>query len=82
MSRISDKKIEKVKSDILSLLYENNLRSLYTVYIADEIARDDEFILKLLRILQKENLVEQINKGKRKKWMMTNKAYKAYSQIV
>lgn len=82
MSKLSDKKIEKVKSDVLSLLYENNLKPLYTFQIAEEIARDDEFVLKLLRNLEKNGLVKQANKGNRRRWFMTDEAYKAYSQIV
>ena len=82
MSKLSDKKIEKVKSDVLSLLYENNLKQLYTFQIAEEIARDDEFVLRLLRNLEKNGLVKQSNKGKRRKWMMADRAYKTYSQMI
>ena len=82
MSKISEKKIEKINTDILSLLYENNLKPLYTVQIADEVARDDEFVLKLLKNMEKKGLVKQANKGSRRRWIMTDKAYNAYSQIV
>ena len=82
MSKLSEKKIEKVKSDILSLLYENNLKPLYTFQIAEEIARDDEFVLRLLRNLERKELVKQANKGKRRRWMMTDRAYKTYSQMI
>ena len=82
MSRISEKKLEKIKADMLSLLYEHNLKPLYTVQIADDIARDDEFVLRLLKIMEKKGLVKQSNKGKRRRWIMTDKAYNAYGQII
>ena len=82
MSKISDKKIEKIKSDILAILYEKNLKPFYTFQIAEEVARDDEFTLKLIRVMEKNGLVKQANKGNRRKWIMSDNAYKAYSEIL
>jgi len=82
MSKISDKKIEKIKSDILAILYEKNLKPFYTFQIAEEVARDDEFTLKLLKVMEKNGLVKQANKGSRRKWIMSDNAYKAYSDIL
>lgn len=88
MSKISEKKIQKIKEDVLSLLFEAGLKGLFTKQIADEIARNDEFVLKLLKELEEQKLTKQIEKTKkgntfirRKMWTLTNKAYDAYSQL-
>ena len=46
--KISDKKKEKISEQILALLYSINPQSLFTLHIAREIARDEEFIKKIL----------------------------------
>lgn len=88
MSKISEKKIQKIKEDVLSILYEAGLRGLFTKQIADEVARNDEFVLRLLKDMEKQKLTKQISKTKkgssfirRKMWVLTNKAYDAYSQL-
>jgi len=81
MSKISQKKVDKIKSDILALLYEVNLKPLYTIQIANEIARDDEFVLRLLRGMEQDSLVKQANKGSRRRWKMTDKAYGKYLDL-
>lgn len=82
MSRISEKKIEKIKSDILFLLFERNLKAMYTKEIGDEIARDREFVLKLMKELERKNLVKNVLKHKvRRKWMMSEEAYEAYKEL-
>lgn len=84
MSKISKEKIEKIKQDILYLLYESGIRPRFTKEIADELARDDEFILKLLRDLEKDGLIRQTNKKdkRRRKWVMVEDAYKEYQKLV
>ncbi len=88
MPRISDKKIQKLKEHILSILYENNLVPYYTSQIAEELIRDEEFTLRLLTELKKEDFVKEINKnteGKtylaRKKWVLNNKIYEQYRHL-
>jgi len=66
----------------LAILYEKNLKPFYTFQIAEEVARDDEFTLKLLKVMEKNGLVKQANKGSRRKWIMSDNAYKAYSDIL
>jgi len=89
MSKISQKKIEKIKEDILSTLFEAGMRGMFTKQISEEIARNDEFILKLLIDMEKQKLVKQMIKTKkgtefirRKQWTLTNKAYEAYKQLL
>ena len=86
--RISEEKIKKIKETILAFLFHNSPKSFYTYNIAKEIARDEEFVKKLLHSLIKEGLVTRIeknNKGikylRREKWRLTNKAFKAYSEL-
>lgn len=89
MSKISQKKIEKIKEEALSVLFEAGMRGMYTKQISDEIARNDEFILKLLLEMEKQKIVKPIKKTKkgtefirRKQWMLTDKAYEAYKQLL
>ena len=88
--RISDKKKEKISEQILSYLYSINPKPIFTVQVAQELARDEEFVKKLLLNLQKEGFVVEIKKNpkgvpyiKRTRWKLSDKAYEAYklSQI-
>ena len=89
MSKISEKKMEKIKEGILSVLFDAGMRGMFTKQISDEIARNDEFVLKLLKDLEKQKIVKQINKTKkgadfvrRKQWTLTNKAYDTYKKLL
>ena len=89
MSKISPQKKEKIKEEILSLLYETSPRSLFTIQIAEEIIRDNEFAKKLLLELKSKSLVEEIKRSKggstylkRTKWKLTQEAYSAYKKLV
>lgn len=89
MPKISDKKIQKIKEGILSLLYENPAKPLFTVHIAEEMIRDEEFTLRLLEELNKEGLINKIQSnsdGKqylaRKKWTLHPKVYSQYKQLI
>ncbi len=86
--RISEQKIKKIKETILAFLFQNSPKSFYTFNIAQELARDEEFIKRLLYGLAKDGLVTKVEKNakgikylKREKWRLTNKAFKAYSQL-
>lgn len=85
--KISQKKREKISEQILALLFEKNPESLFTSHIAREIARDEEFIKKLLLEMKKKKLVVQIKKNskgieylKRSRWRLTEQVYKIYKQ--
>lgn len=88
MSRISEQKIKKIKEIILSFLFHNSPKAFYTYGIAQEIARDEEFIKRILQELAKEELVVKVDKNpkgikylRRERWRLTNKAFKAYSGL-
>ena len=85
--KISDEKQEKISEQILAYLYSVNPKSIFTVQVAKELARDEEFVKKLLINLQKKGLVVEIKKNpkgiqyiKRTRWRLSNKAYEAYKQ--
>ena len=56
--KISEKKKEKISEQILSYLYSINPKSIFTSQIAEEIARDEEFIKNILLNLKKRNLIK------------------------
>lgn len=85
--RISDKKKEKISEQILAQLYDIGLRPIYTSHIARELARDEEFVKKLLLKLKKKGLVIEVKKNpkgiiyiRRSRWRMGEETYKAYKQ--
>ena len=83
--RLSQEKIDKITEQILHYLYQSFPRNPFTAEIAREIARDEEFIKKILLGLKDKELVISINKGKdgepftrRLKWKLSNKVYNIY----
>ena len=77
MSKISFNTINLLKDDIISILYENNLKPLLTIEIAKELRRDKEFTKKLLLELKEKGILNEIkknNKGKeyikRRRWLI------------
>ena len=86
--RLSDKKKEKISEQILSLLYSQNLKSLFTFNIAQEIARDEEFTKKLLIDLKAKKLIVEIKKNpkglkysRRSRWNLSDETYMAYKRL-
>jgi hypothetical protein len=83
--KISQAKKEKISEQILAQLYLSNLRPLFTSHVAREIARDEEFVKKLLLKLKKKALVIEIKKNpkgvdyiQRSRWKLSDSAYQAY----
>ena len=86
--RISKQKQEKISEQILAYLYSINPKAAFTAHIARELARDEEFIKRLLISLKKKGLVSEIRKNpkgvdylRRSRWNLTDKAYEVYKQI-
>jgi hypothetical protein len=84
--KISEKKKEKISEQIIAFLYSQSPKLLFTVEIAHEMARDEEFMKKLLIGLKSKNLVVEIKKNskgkeytKRSRWKISDAAYTAYS---
>ena len=61
--KISEKKKEKIYEQILALLYSVFPKAIFTLNIAEEIARDEEFVKSLLLNLKKKELVVEIKKN-------------------
>ena len=85
--KISNSKKEKIYEQILALLYSFSPKSLFTVNIAEEIARDEEFVKFLLLNLKKKGLVVEIKKNsegvpylKRSRWTLSDIAYQTYKK--
>ncbi len=83
--KISFKKKEKILEQILYYLYSVSPRPVFTVNVAQEIARDEEFIKKLLLELKSKKLVLELKKNpkgipykKRSRWRLSEAAYNLY----
>jgi len=83
--KISEQKKEKIYEQILALLYSVSPKPLFTLNIAQEIARDEEFVKSLLLELKKKELLIEIKKNpkgfpylKRSRWKLSDSAYQAY----
>ena len=86
--KISKQKEDKISEQILLFLFTQSPKAIFTSYISREIARDEEFIKKLLLELEKKDLVVQVRKNnngvdysRRMRWRLSNKAYEAYKKL-
>jgi DNA-binding transcriptional regulator GbsR (MarR family) len=84
MSRCSKGNLEKIKANILRILFDEAPKAISAPEIAEMEIRDKEFILKLLREMERKNLVKNVtNKFTRKSyWTMTDQAYKKYKELL
>lgn len=88
MPRISKIKEEKIKESILAFLFQHTPRALFTYHVAQELARDEEFIKRLLQELEAKELVLGVRKNpqgeeysKRIRWRLSDKTYQAYKNL-
>ncbi len=88
MSKLSEDKIKKIKEQILTELYHQGLKPLFTAEIADLLVRDEEFVKRLLSQLKKKGLVKEITKSsegysysKWRRWQLTDSAYEAIGKL-
>jgi len=84
--RLSQVKKDKIAEQILSFLYHSFPDQPFTAEIAREIARDEEFVKRLLFELKEKNLVIPIRKNKKGesfsrkiRWRLSKKVYEVYS---
>ena len=86
MSKISDGRIEKIKEEVLRILYECYPEFKYTYEISDSMLRDDQFILKLLHDLKKISLVTSFEESKgrniKRKWSLTKPSFEKYKELI
>jgi hypothetical protein len=85
--KISKSKQEKISEQILAYLFNQSPKSLFTSYIAAEMARDEEFIKTLLLKLKEKKLVQEIKKNalgesylRRSRWSLTDQTYAYYKK--
>ncbi|NUN11085.1 hypothetical protein HUU53_00365 [Candidatus Micrarchaeota archaeon] len=80
MSKISQKTFQKLAENTLGILYEHYPRAYSTTALANELVRDNEFVLKILLFLEKNGYVER--KGKKwQRWILTKQAKEKYDVI-
>jgi hypothetical protein len=84
MSKISKENREKIKTNVLRILYDEAPVPLSATNIALTEARDKQFILTLLKELEKGKIVKNTTKKFSRKsfWMMTDQAYKKYKELL
>ena len=87
MPRISKEKKEKIQEQIIYYLFTLFPKQVFTFDIAKELARDEEFIKKLLLELESKGILFKIDKNKhgikferRLRWRISNETYKIYEQ--
>jgi DNA-binding IscR family transcriptional regulator len=88
MPPISKQKRDKISEQILSYLYHSYPQPKFTVDIARETARDEEFIKSLMKELESKRLVQSIKKNssginylKRIRWVLTPRVYETYQGL-
>jgi len=85
--KISDKKREKILSQIVDFLFLSFPEPKFTSIISQEIARDEEFIKKLLIDLKNKKLIKEVKKSpkgidylRRSRWKLSNETYSIYKK--
>ena len=83
--KISKEKRDKISEQILACLFSVSPHPLFTLNIAKEVARDEEFTKSLLNDLKKKGLVVEVKKNpeglsylRRSRWLLSESAYQAY----
>jgi hypothetical protein len=83
--KISKEKIEKISEQALIYLFSQSPKALFTSHIAAELARDEEFIKKILLDLKEKKILTEIKKNsegvpylRRSRWRLSDKAYEFY----
>ena len=85
--KISEEKKERISEQILTFLFQENSRPVFTSHVAREIARDEDFTKNLLKVLAKKGLTIEMKKNKegnfylrRSRWLLSPLAYEAYKK--
>ncbi len=86
--RLSEEKINRIKEEILSVLFRSSPNALFTADIASNLARDEEFIKKILLDLETRGLISSVKKNnsgadylRRIRWRLTNTTFQAYQRV-
>ena len=88
MPQISQKTKDKISEQILAYLFSQSPEQMHTNKIAQELARDEEFIKSLLLELEKKSLVVKITKSptgeeftRRQRWRLSNNTFNIYQKM-
>jgi len=83
--KLSKQKRDKISEQIISHIFYSFPKQLFTVEIAREIARDEEFVKNLLLELKDKGVIVQIRKNekgksfvRRQRWQLSPRAYSVY----
>ena len=86
--KISQQKQNKISEQILGVLFEKSPKTQFTAHIAAELARDEEFIKRLLLNLKNKKLVTEIKKNpsgieykRRQRWTLSKPTYEHYKKL-
>lgn len=87
MPLISKEKKEKIQEQLIYFLFTIFPKQVFTSDIARELARDEEFVKKLLLELETKNVLVKIDKNsqgikyeRRARWRISNETYEIYSK--
>jgi ribosomal protein S25 len=88
MPIISKEKQERIQEQILAFLFSSFPKMLFTSDISQELARDEEFIKRLLLSLEKKGAIVKVSKNskgenyiRRIRWRISNKVYETYKKL-
>ena len=86
--KLSKEKKEKISEQVLAYLFSINPQPIFTSHIAREIARDEEFIKKILEYMKSKKLVAEVDKNpkgvkylRRSRWKLTETTYNLYKNL-
>lgn len=86
--KLSQEKRDKIKEQILSIIFQNSPRPIFTSFIAKEIVRDEEFTKALLWEMEKQGWViavkknsKGINYERRTRWRISDRIYSTYKAL-
>ncbi len=86
--RLSQEKRDRIKEQILSCLFQNSPKALFTIEIARDIVRDEEFTKNLLKEMAQQKLVVEVKKSpkgadyeRRSRWRISDKIYSTYKAL-
>lgn len=87
MPSISKEKKEKIQEQVIYYLFTIFPKQIFTSDIAKELARDEEFVKKLLLELELKGILIKIDKnpqgiqyGRRARWRISNETYEIYNK--
>lgn len=87
MSMVSDKKKGRIKEEILRVLYDKSPVAVSTCFVANEVIRDNEFVLTLLEEMEKVGFVMGLRggcegKNIRVRWRLSDNAFRGYQKVL